>query len=544
MRSWRTLGESQRWWLAVAGLLLITLLTRLPFRSRVPINWDAVQYILGVRHFDVADHQPHPPGNPLYIFFGKGLHRFIADPNQALIAFSIITSLLAVLGTALIGRRVAGRAAGLWVGGLVAANPLFWFYGEVALSYVPEIAVGTFVALAAWHAYHHPGTRAALVVGVAFAVAGGVRPTVLPLLGLLWLFGLWRLSWKDRAVAVLATLAGCLVWAIPLVSMTGGPLGYWRQLHWLTESAVEPTSLLKGPSLRWLHQLVEVGVAVAVALNLFGLLVLLALIKRSSRRKPAWPRLSTRTIFLCAWLIPPLVEFTLVHFGQWGYLLLILPPSLLLGLLAIERLAPLGSRLGAGLLSGSIVVSLLIFLVTPAIHATTPPFQPTRAAIRANDATWLAVQRYVDSLPTRQTIILTSADGLHSFRIASYLLPRYDVIGVGRDWDGDWGTMYYADNGHSTYHLDPKLRAQEWVPVSDVAYVVALDEVVIQKIADQPLWSRLTLADGAPMLARSPLVSPEYLSFFGGRIQLVSGTAFSASVPSESGGPIEHPSFP
>lgn len=74
-------------------------------------------------------------------------------------------------------------------------------------------------------------------MGAAFAVAGGVRPTFLSLFGLLWLFGLWRLGWKDRAVAVLTTLGGCLLWAIPLVMMTGGLLGYWRRLHRLTAPA-------------------------------------------------------------------------------------------------------------------------------------------------------------------------------------------------------------------------------------------------------------------------------------------------------------------
>lgn len=58
------IDESRRWWLAVSALLPATVLTRLPLRSRVPINWDAVQYVLGVRHFDVA-------ANPLFWFYGE-----------------------------------------------------------------------------------------------------------------------------------------------------------------------------------------------------------------------------------------------------------------------------------------------------------------------------------------------------------------------------------------------------------------------------------------------------------------------------------------
>ena len=32
---------------------------------------DSVNFALGVRHFDVAQHQPHPPGYPVFIALGK-----------------------------------------------------------------------------------------------------------------------------------------------------------------------------------------------------------------------------------------------------------------------------------------------------------------------------------------------------------------------------------------------------------------------------------------------------------------------------------------
>jgi len=32
---------------------------------------DSVNFALGVRAFDVANHQPHPPGYPVYIALGK-----------------------------------------------------------------------------------------------------------------------------------------------------------------------------------------------------------------------------------------------------------------------------------------------------------------------------------------------------------------------------------------------------------------------------------------------------------------------------------------
>src|SRR5690348_5466099 len=32
---------------------------------------DSINFALGLRHFDVANHQPHPPGYPVYIAFGR-----------------------------------------------------------------------------------------------------------------------------------------------------------------------------------------------------------------------------------------------------------------------------------------------------------------------------------------------------------------------------------------------------------------------------------------------------------------------------------------
>src|SRR5438876_12080421 len=52
---------------------------------------DAVQFAMGVRSFDLWHHQPHPPGYPLFIFFGwLGGKLFGAGPDLALHFISAI----------------------------------------------------------------------------------------------------------------------------------------------------------------------------------------------------------------------------------------------------------------------------------------------------------------------------------------------------------------------------------------------------------------------------------------------------------------------
>jgi len=48
------------------GLAVVTLLSRWPYRARMLYNWDAVQFALALHEFDIAKHQPHPPGYLLY----------------------------------------------------------------------------------------------------------------------------------------------------------------------------------------------------------------------------------------------------------------------------------------------------------------------------------------------------------------------------------------------------------------------------------------------------------------------------------------------
>jgi hypothetical protein len=57
------------------GLAAIFALTR----SRWLDEWDSVNFALALDDFDVARHQPHPPGYAIYVAAGKLVHLVIAD---------------------------------------------------------------------------------------------------------------------------------------------------------------------------------------------------------------------------------------------------------------------------------------------------------------------------------------------------------------------------------------------------------------------------------------------------------------------------------
>src|SRR5215469_11945821 len=116
------LAAARRWCRSHADLGLalvlavVTLLSRWPYRARMLYNWDAVQFALALREFDVAKHQPHPPGYLLYVALGRLLNRWVGDPTLAYVGLAMVfsagtTFVVYWLGTKLYDRAAASAAA-------------------------------------------------------------------------------------------------------------------------------------------------------------------------------------------------------------------------------------------------------------------------------------------------------------------------------------------------------------------------------------------------------------------------------------------------
>ena len=54
-----------------ATLALAFLVAHLAYLPSSLEDLDSINFALGLRHFDVANQQPHPPGYPIYIALGN-----------------------------------------------------------------------------------------------------------------------------------------------------------------------------------------------------------------------------------------------------------------------------------------------------------------------------------------------------------------------------------------------------------------------------------------------------------------------------------------
>ena len=312
--------------LAVAlGLAVVTLLSRWPYRARMLYNWDAVQFALALHEFDIAKHQPHPPGYLLYVALGRLLNASLGDPTLAYVALAMLFSAGTTFVLYCLARRLFDRATALIAASLLAVSPLFWFYGSVGLTYAGEAFAASVVA---WFAYGAlTGHVSSLYWGaLALGLTGGMRQSVLLLLLPLWL-GSALLGIRSRrrvAIAGAILLATVLAWLLPMLWLTGGPAAYVGASTQLYGSMLLPTSVLGGSLEITLAQARYLLESTLVGLGPLGLvaLALPAYARRMGWSRPEW--------FLLGWIVPPIIFYMLIHFGQAGYVLTFLPALVIL----------------------------------------------------------------------------------------------------------------------------------------------------------------------------------------------------------------------
>ncbi|MEM7048084.1 MAG: hypothetical protein AAF604_00405 [Acidobacteriota bacterium] len=431
----------------------VALLCRLPFAARRLWDHDSIQFALGAEAFDLAAHHPHPPGYPLYIGALKALAALGLSPLAGMVLLSALGAALGAACCFLLVHRwseeasTASLAAALYV-----SNPLLWFYGELPLIYALE--GGVTVALAYLAVAMADSQRSFLLACVAFALAGGLRPSTLVLLFPLFLFGLFqglkegRLGWRQVPWGAFAGLVAVAAWLVPLLAAAGGHAAYRELSGGHFETLLPQTSVLYGAGLGALAHNLEVLIKWALQGLVPAFIVLLVAFVLQPR---GWIRglreLWRRTPWLLAWGLPPVLFFALFHVTKAGYTLIHLPALLVAsGLL-------LGAWLRAGRRDVGIRLAITLALVSGAglffFGADRRPDQARAWAVLRHEHNLTALRAYereLDEMVTRvqafdpATTALagvelagTGAAGADGFlyswhRHLQWFLPRYEAF--------------------------------------------------------------------------------------------------------------------
>ena len=229
----------------IVVLAVVFLALHLPYLPASLEDLDSINFALGVRRFDVAHHQPHPPGYPVFILIAKAVRAVAPSETTALALVSAGAASLGVLALAALFRRLdaAGTPLPWRVAPVLVAMtaPLYWFTAVRPLS----DSAGLAAALAVQAMTLAAGSARALAIAAFCAgLAAGIRSQVawltVPLLivaglraagsGLKRNSGSEALAPQPLALMALAFAAGALLWFVPLLIVSGGPAAYWHAL--------------------------------------------------------------------------------------------------------------------------------------------------------------------------------------------------------------------------------------------------------------------------------------------------------------------------
>jgi len=413
----------------VAGLVAVG--ARFVFRTHLPLTWDSVQFVLGVVDYDIVAHQPHPPGYFLYIHAAKALGLVGLTPYSALVAMSLCAGGLTVGLIVWWTGRLLGPQGAVVAGALVLFSPLAWLYSTRGDTYAISGFFALLVGYLCWRMLTDPEQSvwpAALVMGVA----GGVRPTDALFLVPLWLWAMRGRPARKIAISIAIFAVVTSAWAVPMVAMVGGIARYREVSAHLSRMLIGSAPMAGNLATFKVfgYQLVSCGAGLLLAGSPLLLLAGRRYLPRALRTARAWP-------FLAIWSGPALVFYVLIHFGQAGYMLLVLGPAVLLATAAVVRLSQsLSLAQSAGLV-------LLVVLLNGIFIGSV--FTADDARLQRSFA---SVQRVLAGFEGTDTVVLTgmptrgeprAEHPMLNFRLAMYLAPHLPVYTFPLEWSRLYG---------------------------------------------------------------------------------------------------------
>ncbi len=405
--------------------------------TRTLYAFDSANYALAVRdYYNVAFHHPHPPGYPLYVFFARAVDVLVHDANRALILEGIGLSAVAVVSTSYLARALFGRAAGLLAGLLLTFTVGFWGYGEVAYPYVGLAAETSTLALLA-HQTLAGRTQRVVLLGLAVAIAAGIRWDGAVFCLPLWLWALWSAPWRQRLASVGLAFVVVLAWAVPMVQLSGGLAAYREAVTqyldvWAPQSAYVVGGFASGEDTQANYNL---NFFVNYSRQMLGVGLVLLFYVLGRRFGPASLAADGRSRFLGLWTLPPIMTYVFTHLGEAGYVLSLAPHASILASVAILDLGretdavarvlrargwrglPAPRVLGTGVAT-LLVVAILGWNVQAFLRGVGPGRLPD---LRAHDATTSEQVAFLQAQPPGSTLVLA-----HDIvRQLDYYVPDY-----------------------------------------------------------------------------------------------------------------------
>jgi hypothetical protein len=429
--------------LAVA-FFAIGVISRIPFQSHLLHHWDSVNFALGMEQFDVRLHQPHPPGYLLYVLLGRLVNLLVGDANASLVWISVVFGGLTVPVVYLLGRRLFGQTEAAISALFALTSPAFWFYGEVALTYILEAFFVTAIALACLETLRG-NWRMAFLSSLLLGLAGGIRQTTLVLMLPLWIFSLRRCSWQTIITAIILLGLTVMAWLAPTIILSGGFSPYLEASRSIGGGVLSNFELFGGGQslLALLGPFVRLGMYLVYGLMLGFVPLLYGVIK-------GWGNARTwlsqwlpddRVHIIVLWLIPNLTLYAPLVRAP-GHTFSFMPALVLMAAAALVMFSrDLSGWLSLPAARLTLLLTGLILIVNVAFFLAVPPYlfgirrvvttTPSWPTIRYRDRYLAERVAYVTQhFDAATTLILTAGP---DYRHPDYYLRDYYSLNHGTE---------------------------------------------------------------------------------------------------------------
>ena len=369
--------------LVAASLFLITLLSRVPFRTGLLYAWDSVLYTRALDKFDVTAGHPQPPGHLYYVGLIWLVNRLTGDPNAAMVWISAFAAAGAVALLYRFGRMLFGRGIALGAAALLATSLSFWVYSEIAYPYT-LLAFLSIACAAAIYQTWQGRTRWVVPAALVLGVASGFREELLPFMLPLLVIGWYRKPPLLVTAAAGVLLAAAVAWYIPSALLSGGLAAYQNSSSAQTDYLLRYSSVfggglgaLEANALAFVRFL---GWALSAAIPALAVFFACLLLPRFRR---LWS--DRRLLFLAVWSLPSILFYVFIHIGEYGYVFNFLPAALLIAVWGVATVAGQAAN-GRGdrfrKLAFAVPVALLVAVNAGLFLAAPPAMSANRLAAR------------------------------------------------------------------------------------------------------------------------------------------------------------------
>jgi hypothetical protein len=412
----------------LAGVLVfLTLVSRFPKKL---YHWDEFQLSYAVLAFDLARHEPHPPGYYLFVVLGRMANALTGDPALALRCVS--AAALAGFAALALGRPQAGeQPAARWlrasaVASFAVLSPLLSRFGVAALSYAAEAAVWLALLLALTQ---RPRGLRLYALACAIGLAGGIRPTLLVWGAAAVVFEALRapgwIGWRALPGLAGAGAAGIAAWAVPLLRESGGLSGYHAAAGALAWGNIWARSVFVSGFDGWGGRLASMSADLAEGLGaLLAALAALLVLRVRRRDDDALTRLDP-LIFGGALVF---AFYALVVYDTRGYLVAAALPLAAWTFLTAGRLL---AGLAPGWQLGGAAALLLAACLTPLVPGESRPHERYDIHDTLLEARFAPVR---DGFDPAHTVLVTSREYWdYALRHVAHELPEFATLQLAFD---------------------------------------------------------------------------------------------------------------